>query len=119
MIRFITCFHRRADLSAKEFRALWDSPDFDLLIARMANTALAERWAKNATLVVGANVLVQQYRGTEEPFDGVLEYFLDSAAHFNSLLNNPAFLKVEAEMRAYQERFADLSRSKAFFTEAR
>lgn len=119
MIRFVTCFRRRRELSAREFRALWDSPDFDLLIARMANAARANRWAKNATLVVGANVLVQQVRGTDDPFDGILEYFLDGAGHFANLMNDPAFCAVELEMRAYQASFADMERSVAFFTEAR
>lgn len=119
MIRFITCLRRRPDVSPEQFRASWDNPEFDRLVERMAEAAGAVRHAKNATLAVGANAFVQEVRGTDEPFDGVLEYFVVHAGHMTDLQKSPEFLRLQQEMQAYQATFADFSRSASFFTEWR
>jgi len=117
MIRFITCLRRRPDLSIAEFRALWDSAEFDALIRRTANMAGALHHVKSATLSVDANNLVQIYRGTDEPFDGVLEYFLPNAAGLMKQAEQGAYWDLQREMVTFQERMADMSRSVAFFTD--
>jgi hypothetical protein len=117
MIRFITCLRRRPELSTAEFRSLWNSAEFDALIQRTADMAGALRHVKSSTLVVDANNLVQAYRGTDEPFDGVLEYFLPGAAGLMKHAEQDVYWDLQHEMVTFQERMADMSRSVAFFTD--
>ena len=118
MIRFITCLRRRPELTLAQFREAWDSPDFDRLIQRTVEMIGAVHSVKSATLAVEANASVQLFRGTEEPYDGVLEYFLPSASFLRERAESPGFWDLQREMVACQERFADMGRSVAFFTES-
>jgi hypothetical protein len=117
MIRFLTCLRRRPELSTAEFRAFWDSAEFDALILRTAEMAGALHHVKSAMLSVDANNLVQIYRGTDEPFDGVLEYFLPNAAGLMKQAEQDVYWDLQLEMVTFQERMADMSRSVAFFTD--
>ena len=118
MIRFITCLRRRPEFTLAQFREAWESPAFDSLIRRTAEMTGALHSVKSATLAVDANALVQLNRGTEDPFDGVLEYFLPSAASLREVAAREEFWDLQREMVAHQERFADLTHSVAFFTES-
>lgn len=117
MIRFINCMKRRPELTADQFRRYWNDPQFLALIERVAALTGATRYARNATLTVEANLLVQQTRGTRDPYDGVLEYWWDSAAHLIERANSPEGQALTQEMLAYQKQFVDLGASTAFFTE--
>lgn len=119
MIRLITCLKRRDDISPEEFRRLWTDATFDELIARMVALTGAERYAKNLTLGVEANVLLMQERGLAEPFDGIVEFWWHDAAHFDDLFNSEERKALMREMQTCQRRFADLSASASFFTESR
>ena len=119
MIRLITCLKRRDDISPEEFRRLWTDATFDELIARMVALTGAERYAKNLTLGVEANVLLMQERGLAEPFDGIVEFWWHDAAHFDDLFNSEERKALMQEMQTCQRRFADLSASASFFTESR
>lgn len=118
MIRFITCLRRRPELSPAQFRAAWESRAFDDLIEKMAALTGATRTAKSVALAVEANLAVQLNRGTLEPYDGVLEYFLPSPSFLESLGASDAFWALQREMSLFQEGMADLGQSVAFFTTA-
>jgi hypothetical protein len=118
VIRFINCLRRRPDQTIEQFRQHFDNPMFAVLMQRTADLTGAVRHTKHATLNVQANDLVRQQRGTSAPFDGVLEYWWDNAAHLLEKLNSPAGQALSQEMLAYQQQFVDLSGSSAFFTEA-
>jgi hypothetical protein len=118
VIRFINCLRRRPDQTIEQFRQHFDDPKFAALMQRTAALTGALRHAKHATLNVQANDLVRQQRGTSAPFDGVLEYWWDNAAHLLEKLNSPEGQALTKEMLAYQQQFVDLSDSSAFFTEA-
>ena len=118
MVRFINCFKRRQDITAEQFRQFWSSDEFDKLIKQVVDITGASRYSKNATLVIEANALVQEQRGTGEPFDGVLEYWWEKASHLESLFADPEAQQLMREMLEYQKKFSDLTHSSAFFTEA-
>ncbi len=117
MIRFINCLRRRPEFSTAEFRAIWESSEFEAWIRRTADMVGAVHHVKSATLVVDANDLVQIYRGTDEPFDGVLEFFLPNAGGLMKQAEQEVFWDHQQKMVAFQERMADMSRSVAFFTD--
>jgi hypothetical protein len=108
---------RKPELTAEQFRRYWNDPQFSALIERVATLTGATRHAKNATLTVEANLLVQQTRGTRDAYDGVLEYWWDSAAHLIERTNSPEGRALTQEMLAFQTQFVDLGASTAFFTE--
>jgi hypothetical protein len=119
MIRLITCLKRRDDISPEEFRRYWMDAAFDELIGRIVALTGAERYAKNLTLSVEANVLLMQERGLGEPFDGIIEFWWHDAAHFDELYNSEERKALMLDMQAYQTQFADLAASASFFTESR
>lgn len=118
MIRFINCMKRKADVTPDEFRLFWNDSAFVALIERVVDLTGASRNVKSATLIVDMNVAVREIRGSREPYDGVLEYWWDNAAHLMKLLETPEWKKLQQEMEAYQKQFVDFSGSTAFFTEA-
>ena len=118
MIRLITCLKRRADITPGQFREFWKAPEFDDYIERVVAHTGAELSAKNLTLSVAANQLLMQDRGLDEPFDGVLEYWWNDAAHFETMYNAPDSKVLMSEMQEYQRQFADISASVSFFTES-
>ena len=118
MIRFINCVKRRPDISIEQFRQFWSSSEFDELIKAVVAMSGAARYKKSATLVIEANHLVQERRGTGEPFDGVLEYWWDKAAHLEGIMDKPEAAGLMQKMLDYQKQFADIPHSSAFFTEA-
>lgn len=117
MIRFINCMKRRDDLTPEQFRAYWNDPGFVALIERMAEQTGATLYAKNATLIVAANELVQEMRGSQAPYDGVLEYWWDNTTRLAELTASPEGRVLTDEMLAYQRQFVNLEASTAFFVE--
>lgn len=118
MIRLINCVKRRPDITVEQFRKYWNSNEFEILIKQVVAVSGAKRYRKSATLIVEANVLLQQRRGTGEPFDGVLEYWWDRAAHLDALLESPETGGLMQQMLDYQKQFIDMPHTSAFFTEA-
>jgi hypothetical protein len=118
VIRFINCLRRKPDQTIEQFRQHFDDPKFAALMERTAALLGAVRHTKHATLAVQANDLVRQQRGSSAPFDGVLEYWWDNAAHLLERTNSPEGKALTQEMLIYQQQFVDLSSSSGFFTEA-
>lgn len=117
MIRFINCMKRKPELTPDQFRQYWNDPRFTALIERVATLTGATRYAKNATLIVAANTLVKETRGTRDFYDGVLEYWWDNATHLIERTESPEGRQLAEEMLAFQRQFVDLAASTAFFVE--
>ena len=118
MIRFIHCVKRHPDISVEEFRRHWNSRQFADLLARMGAVTKALRMRKNLTLMVDMNQELMQQRGSEEPFDGIIEAWWDSAQVFGSLPQITAKMQtIQPEMERFQAQFIDFSQSRRFFTE--
>lgn len=117
MIRLINCMKRRPEYTTEQFREYWNDLQFIALIERVAEQTGASLYAKNATLMVAANDLVQEMRGSSEPFDGVLEYWWDNTSHLIELTETHEGRALADEMLDYQRQFVDLHASTAFFVE--
>ena len=117
MIRFVHCVKRSKELDSGEFRRFWNSAEFQSLLDRMVLLSGARRIEKNLTLVIEANTMMQQELGTDDPFDDLIELWLDSARDLNAAIESGEFNELMAEMAEYQSRFIDLHESRRFFTE--
>lgn len=105
-------------MSHEQFRSYWQDDQFDSLIGEMASSTLANRFVKNLTLTVEANVRIMQDRGSAEPFDGVIEYWWSNAKELMEIFDTPEFKIVADKLLAYQKEFIDVENSSGFFTES-
>ena len=116
MIRFIHCMKRRPELTVAEFREYWNSQEFGDLVNRMQDMVGPVSMIKNLTLNIEINNELMQERGGEEPYDGILELWFESASDLQELSTDEGEA-LRAEMEAFQEKFVDFSTSSRFFTE--
>ncbi len=116
MIRYISCVKRRSDVSLEEFRRLWGATEFDQLIKKTADLVGASSFKKSFTLQVPENEIIQLMRGSDDPFDGTIEYFLPNAHGFEKAYVTDEFRAASATMTEYQKKFVDISASSGFFT---
>ncbi len=116
MIRFIHCMKKRPELTIAEFREYWNSQEFTELMDRMTQMLGPVSVIRNLTFNIELNNSLMQERGAEEPFDGIIEFWLESAADLQNL-NNAEADALRAEMEAYQQQFVDFTESRRFFTE--
>lgn len=116
MIRYINCVKRRSDVSIEEFRRLWGSSEFDQLIKNTAELVGASGFKKSYTLQVPENEIIQLMRGSEDPFDGTLEYFLPNAHGFEKAYATDEFRAIATKMLEYQKKFIDIASCSGFFT---
>lgn len=118
MIRLITCVRRKKEISHGEFRRFWESSEFSELMKKIADTIKPVRHARSLSLQVGANIRIMESRGSDEPYDGIMEWWWESASQLAPLLDSPQSQGVILEMRAFQAQFVDFGASPSFFTEA-
>ena len=116
MIRFIHCMKRRPELTVAEFREYWNSQEFTDLTNRMQDMVGPVSMIKNLTFNIEVNNELMQERGGEEPYDGILELWFESASDLQGLSTDEGEA-LRAEMQAFQEKFVDFSTSSRFFTE--
>ena len=117
MIRLISCFSKRDDISIQDFRKFWDGPEFNALIKGVAQISKANAYAKNSTLQVDMNKVIAELRHTKKPFDGTIEYWWDKASDFQTVSSNHEFADATRKLTLFQQDFIDLSQSHSFFTE--
>ena len=117
MIRFIHCVKRHSSLSPEEFRRYWNSTEFSTLLEYLGRLTGAYRVEKNLTLMIEMNTELMKERGSQEPFDGILEVWFDNARVFNENDENSELNRLLEQMETYQGQFIDFSRSMRFFTE--
>ncbi len=118
MIRLITCIRKKKDMSQSEFREYWDSPDFLEIIDKTIDVLKPVRYARNLTLQVEANVDIMASRGSDEPYDAIIEWWWDSAVQLAPLTGTAQAQGLILDIRTFQSQFVDFERSPSFFTEA-
>lgn len=118
MIRLITCLRRKESISHQEFRKYWDDATFAGLMDKAATVLKPVKHARCLSLQVGANIKIMESRGSDEPYDGIIEWWWESATQLAPLLNTSQAQSLILEIQAYQKQFADFDRSPSFFTEA-
>lgn len=117
MIRFVHCVKRNKNMDSGEFRRYWNSAEFQSLLDRMVLLSGARRIERNLTLMVEANTMLQKERDSGDPFDGIIELWMDSARDLNAALESAEFFELMDELEQYQSEFIDFHESRRFFTE--
>jgi len=118
MIRLITCIRKKKEMSYQEFRRCWEDPAFSELINKAVEVLKPVRHARNLSLQVGANIRIMESRGSDEPYEGIIEWWWESATQLAPLLDTPQAQGIILELRAFQAQFVDFASSPSFFTEA-
>ncbi len=117
MIRFMHCMKRRSEVTLDVFRSFVASEPFDRLLEELAVATGAVRWCKTVALQIAANVALMAERGSDEPFDAILEVWWRSAKELSALAESPRAGELIAEMQACQAPYVDFRRSVRFFTD--
>jgi hypothetical protein len=82
----------------------------------VAKATQAVRVTASRTLAVQQNTLVMAARGTERPFDGVIEVWWERGGDVIEELDQPTVRSQVDAMRELQGQFIDLKHSSFFFT---
>jgi hypothetical protein len=114
MIKFVQCIRRRVELSPLEFHRSWD--EYRQAVDAVAKATQAVRVTASRTLAVPQNTLVMVARGTEKPFDGVIEVWWERGGDVIDELDQPTVRSHVDAMRELQSQFMDLKHSSFFFT---
>ena len=117
MIRHIKCIRKNPDLSDEEFRAFWNSPEFEDLNQQLVTLAKPARFSRNLVLKVEATQRIIADRGFIDPFDAVIEFWWEDAGQLMELYDSPEAQQLRKKIADYENMFIDKLRSTAFFTE--
>jgi len=113
MIKYVQCLRRHPDLSPADFRQHWE--DYKGLWQSLADQVGAIRVSFSTTLAVEANDRIVMQRGTEEPYDGLVETWAHDAHDLQDRLASPEFRAARQELFSKQHQFLDLGRCCFFF----
>ena len=116
MVRMVYCVTRLEGVSLQDFRNYFDG-EHKNLICQAAKELNAIEFKQSLTLLVERNFKLMVRRGTERPYDAVIELAWENAAEIEKI-----FETEEAQQRAERffsqaSEFIDLSKSRIFFTE--
>jgi len=117
VIRYINCFRKAPNLSTEDFREYWQSTEFNKLIGKIITLTGAMRCRKNLTLQVSMGEALLSERGLAQPYDGILEYYWESAQHLPEVYASDEARNLLEQFTRFQGQFVDLAGSTAFFTE--
>ena len=117
MIRLIYCVSKRADVSTVDFRK-WSHESYEPQVKRIVEFSGAREYKMSTTLVVEANKMIMEKRGTDCPHDAVLEIWWDNAAHLPEMMSSPEGDELRNAWIEGETAFMDHGRSQMFFTEA-
>lgn len=117
MIRFVHCVKRRPEVLLEDFRAFWTGQAFNGLLEELALHTGALRWQTSLTLNVDANSQLMAERGSEEPFDAMLEVWWDRARELEELAGQPEMRRLQRAIEDCQAPFVDFRQSRRFFTD--
>lgn len=117
MIRYVHCVKRRPDLSPDEFRRFWNSREFSNLLKALGDLLGASRIERSLTLVIDMNIELMVERGADEPFDAMLEVWLENARVLEQRRNSREFSLIMEQLENFQKQFVDFANSRRFFTD--
>ncbi len=117
MIRYINCFRKLPELSDEDFRDYWQGAEFGDLLKQVGDLTGALRYTRSLTLKVNMGEELLTDRGLSQPYDGILEYYWESASHLPKIYASPEARELSERMAHFQADFIDLAHSTAFFTE--
>ncbi len=116
MVRMLYCIMRRDDIPLKDFRNYFEGEHREL-VCQAAEELKALRVTQSLTLMVERNFMVMVRRGTEMPYDAVIEMWWENAAEFDRVMETE---QAQGKAETFFTRtgdYIDFSRSRIFFTE--
>ena len=116
VIRLVYCVTRKPDVDPAEFSKYWRT-EHVALVDRCAEVLKPRQYAQTASLLVESNWRIMTRRGTERPFDGMLEFWWKNAAEYEKLVNTRGAEQAIERLFADERRFIDHAQSMAFFTD--
>jgi hypothetical protein len=115
MIKYVQCLRRHPDLSPADFRRHWE--DYKAVWQELAERVGAVRVSFSTTLAIDANDRISIERGTEEPFDGLVETWAHDAYALEDRLAGAPVQELQRALFARQHEFLDLGRCCFFFAD--
>ena len=114
MIKFVQCVKKKPEMTVADFRGHWR--EYREKIRALAEVIGAFKCAESTTLTVEQNLEIMAARGTAEPYDAVLEIWLENARAADERLGTPEAQKLLSDLQSFQESSVDLASSAFFFT---
>ena len=116
MIKLVYCLVRKPDVSAEAFSAYW-LREHAPKVAERQEALRAVRYVQSHTVEPELNILLQQSRGLEEPYDGVTEIWWESADVLREAMATAEGGKAMEELLQDEATFIDSGRSRCFITQ--
>jgi len=116
MVRMVFCVMRREEVSLQHFRNFFNG-EHQEMICQIAKDLGAVKFSQCLTLMVERNFMVMVQRGTEMPYDGVIELWWNNAAEFDKIMESASAKEKTERFFQRASQFIDLSKSRIFFTE--
>ena len=110
MIRLVYVLYRRDNMSRQEFQDYWRNVHGPL-VAKHSTALRVRRYVQTHTLDDPINDLLQEPRGTAEPFDGVAELWWNHEDEVAEAMGGPEGLAAAEELLEDEKKFIDFSRS--------
>jgi uncharacterized protein (TIGR02118 family) len=114
MIRLVYALRRLPNLSRQEFQDYWRNVHGPI-VAKHSTTMGIRRYIQTHTLDDPLNDLLQQPRGTMEPYDGVAELWWNHENEVAEGVGSPEGQKAAEELLEDEKKFIDLSRSSMYW----
>ncbi|MEE4271834.1 MAG: hypothetical protein V2I67_09170 [Thermoanaerobaculales bacterium] len=113
MITFIQCVRKKPDVSIQDFRRSWKT--YQVKATELAKAVNAVGLTFSTILAVDENLQVMLFRGTSQPYDGLVELRVANAPRMMEKLEQEPAKSIWQELQALQKEFIDLERSSFFF----
>jgi len=117
MIRLIRCISKRDDISVEEFRNSWNSEEYIELLSTSAKALQVAKYSHQLTLQIEINKELMEYHNSEEPFDGIIEFWWENAPLIE-IVRSPEASDMQKKINSFEDKFIDRTASRFFFTEA-
>ena len=113
MIKFIQCIKKKPATSIHDFRRFWKI--YQAKATELAKAVDAVGLTFSTTLAVDENLQVMLFRGTSEPYDGLVEFRVSNAPRMLEKLESESAKGIWDELRRLQNEHIDLENSRFFF----
>lgn len=110
MIRLVYVLRKLPNLSLQAFQDYWRDTHGPL-VAKHSTTLRVRRYVQTHTLEDPINQMLQEPRGTLDPYDGVAELWWNHEDEAAEAVGSPEGRKAAAELLEDEKKFIDLSRS--------
>jgi hypothetical protein len=113
MSKLVFCCRRKSNLTVEEFQRYWLQEHGPLVRSLREAIPQMTRYVQSHTTFGPATDAVQASRGTDEPYDGITEVWLDDDARPGA---TPASIDAGLKLLQDELTFIDMGRSSVFLT---